>query len=80
MFMFKNATMTVRVNKDQLISPEYGTQENPIPIFPKDLLSGHEDEKKFFHLSDKMYRIYVNLYLNRFASKEDLNSLFPHEK
>jgi len=80
-FRLYDVKITARVNKKQLLSPQYGTEQKPIPIFPLDLLEkngieAHPDNQRFFHLSESMYRVYVQQYLNRFTSKEDIEELF----
>ena len=79
--LYKDIKITARVNKKQLVSPQYGTEQKPIPIFPLDLLEtkgqkAHPDNQRFFHLSEPMYRVYVQQYLNRFTSKDDIEELF----
>ena len=84
-FWHKDVKITARVNKVQLLSPQYGTKEKPVPIFPLDLLEvkglkAHPDNQRFFHLSEPMYRIYVQQYLNRFTRKEDIEELFKYKQ
>ena len=77
------ATITARINQHQLNDPAYGTQENPVPIFAKDLLDADDygsQDKEFFHVSDIVNRIFVGQYLNRFMPKEEFKKMFRSGK
>ncbi len=80
----ENPTFTVRINKDLLADPSYGTQEKPLPIFARELIdtsAGGADEqhKEWFYISDTLNFIFVREYLNHFLPEEDFKKLFKEE-
>ena len=69
--------ISVRINKDQLKNPQYGTKENPIPVFPIDILNlkgGYPEDP--FHVSDELNKIFVEQYLKHFMPEEEFKEMF----
>lgn len=80
----KENEIKIRINKEQLNKPEYGTEENPIPVFPMDLLNFDWERKGYpddwFHISDELNAIFVEEYLKFFMPKEDFKEMFSDVK
>ena len=76
--------ISVRINQIQLNNPKYGTKENPIPVFPIDLIRdsgvstwearGYPEDP--FHVSDELNMIFVEQYLKHFMPKEEFKEMF----
>ncbi|QQQ27986.1 hypothetical protein [Chryseobacterium indoltheticum] len=71
------------VNQNQLQNPKYGTKENPVPIWPKDLLQYNgkindkiELEAKTFHVNSQTNNIFIQQYLSRFMPKDEYKKMF----
>lgn len=76
--------ISVRINQDQLNNPKYGTKENPVPVFPIDLIlppnhssweaRGYTSDP--FHVSDDLNKVFVKQYLKHFMPKEEFKAMF----
>lgn len=69
--------ISVTINKNQLKNVIYGTKENPIPVFPIDILNlkgGYPEDP--FHVSDELHEIFVEQYLKFFMPKEEFKEMF----
>lgn len=76
------------VNQNQLKNPKYGTKENPLPVWPKDLIeydgvraTGKEGDNitqtiKTFHVNPETNRLFIGQYLSRFMDKEEYKEMF----
>lgn len=71
------------VNQNQLRNPKYGTKENPVPIWPKDLLQYNgkindkiELEAKTFHVNSQTNNMFIQQYLSRFMPKDEYKKMF----
>ncbi len=70
----------VKVNKNQLLNSKFGTKQNPIPVFPVDMLnlnwkeSGYQSDP--FHVSEKTNFLFVEQYLKFFMPKEEFKKMF----
>ncbi len=72
--------ISVRINQKQLNNPKYGTKENPVPVFPIDMLDlkwkGRGWESDPFHVSDDLNKIFVEQYLKHFMPKDEYEEMF----
>ncbi|AZB01741.1 hypothetical protein EG359_19975 [Chryseobacterium joostei] len=85
-FLYKiNDTTRFRayVNQEQLKNPAYGTKDNPVPVWGKDLLELNgrlnesiELEAKTFHISPETNAIFIEQYLSRFMPKDEYRAMF----
>lgn len=69
--------ISVRINRDQLHNPEYGTANNPVPVFPRDILNlrgGFTEDP--FHVSDELNQIFVEQYLKYIMPKAEYKEMF----
>lgn len=76
------------VNQNQFNNPKYGTKENPLPVWPKDLIeydgvraTGKEGDNitqtiKTFHVNTETNRLFIGQYLSRFMDKEEYKEMF----
>ncbi|MBP2619648.1 hypothetical protein [Chryseobacterium jejuense] len=82
-----NTTFIAYVNQAQLRNSKYGSKENPVPAWGKDLLqyngkwpngdmSDIEREAKIFHISAETNSIFIQQYLSRFMPKEEYKMMF----
>lgn len=79
--------ISVRINQIQINNPKYGTKENPIPVFPIDLIRdsgvstwearGYPEDP--FHVSDELNMIFVEQYLKHFMPKEEFKEMFEEK-
>ncbi|MEB3752870.1 hypothetical protein [Acinetobacter sp. MD2(2019)] len=79
----KETKFTAYVNQDQLKNPKYGSKDNPLPVWPRDLLEYNgklnesiELESKTFHVSPETNAIFIQQYLSRFMPKEEYKEMF----
>ena len=63
------------INNAQLNNPEYGTKDNPIPVWIKEMTLSNNEE---FYLeeSDQVLQIFIKEYLSRFIPKEEYKEMF----
>ncbi|MFC6269821.1 hypothetical protein [Frigoriflavimonas asaccharolytica] len=76
--------MSVHINQLQLNNSKYGTKENPVPVFPIDIIlepgqssweaRGYPEDP--FHVSDELNKIFVEQYLKHFMPKEEFKEMF----
>ncbi|OCA70273.1 hypothetical protein [Chryseobacterium arthrosphaerae] len=69
--------ISVQINQDQLNDPKYGTENNPVPVFPRDihnLKGGFTSDP--FHVSDPLNFIFVEQYLKFFMPKDEFAKMF----
>jgi len=74
-----NIDITARVNNIQWDNPNYGTEDNPLPIFAITRIGKTYGENEDFTVSDKTNRIFVYQYLKRFMPKEEFKAMFENE-
>ena len=82
-YIEKEIKFKATVNQEQLKNPFYGTKENPVPIWPKDIIeyngrirNSDSDYYKRFHLSSEAQQIFIGQYLSRFMPKEEFKEMF----
>ena len=85
---FYPLSFTAYVNQEQFKNPKYGTKENPLPVWPKDLIAydgktveGNEksvvvDIAKTFYVKPETNYIFIQQYLSRFMDKEEYKEIF----
>jgi len=83
-----NIIFMAYVNQNQLKNPKYGTKENPLPIWPKDLIeydgkraTGVEGNRisnriNTFYVKPETNYIFIQQYLSRFMDKEEYKEMF----
>ena len=69
------------VNRQQWQDPTYGTKDNPVPIFFKRALSGHEtlDMDDFITIKPSVNKKFVELYLAHELSSKEFNRLYGED-
>ncbi|MCW3170559.1 hypothetical protein OMO38_18685 [Chryseobacterium sp. 09-1422] len=80
----KGDNITVMINQEQLENPKYGTKDNPIPVFPINIIlpkntsswesRGYDSDP--FHVSAELNYIFVEQYLKFFMPKEEFKNMF----
>lgn len=80
----KGDNITVMINQKQLEDPKYGTKDNPIPVFPINIIlpkntsswesRGYDSDP--FHVSAELNYIFVEQYLKFFMPKEEFKNMF----
>ncbi len=81
------ATFAALVHPWFINNPSYGTHDNPVPVFTKELLaqqgrsdwSGFDEVQKLFLVSEEKTRAYISEYLEHFVKKEEFKSIFALE-
>ncbi|MGU3373627.1 hypothetical protein [Chryseobacterium sp. M5A1_1a] len=82
-----NTTFTAYINQSQLKNPKYGSKENPVPAWAKDLLqyngkklnddmSDIELEVRIFYVKPETNAIFIQQYLSRFMPKDEYKAMF----
>ena len=69
--------ISVQINQNQLNDSAYGSEQNPIPVFPRDILNlkgGFTSDP--FHVSDQLNFIFVEQYLKFFMPHEEFKNMF----
>ena len=66
----ESAEYKVYINKDQLNNPDYGTKDNPIPIWPVELTD------KEISFNSEATHLYIGQYLSHFMPKEEYKEMF----
>lgn len=72
--------ISVQINQDQLNDPKYGTENNPVPVFPRDihnLKGGFTSDP--FHVSDPLNFIFVEQYLKFLCPKMSLQKCLNND-
>ena len=66
-FLYRIKSFSAYVNRQQWLDPTYGTKDNPVPIFFKRALSGHEtlDMDEHITIKPSVNKKFVELYILR---------------
>ena len=77
-FLYRIKSFSAYVNRQQWQDPTYGTKDNPVPIFFKRALSGHEtlDMDDFITIKPSVNKKFVELYLAHELSSKEFNRLY----
>ena len=77
-FLYRIKSFSAYVNRQQWQDPTYGTKDNPVPIFFKRALSGHEtlDMDNFITIKPSVNKKLVELYLAHELSSKEFNRLY----
>ena len=77
-FLYWIKSFSAYVNRQQWQDPTYGTKDNPVPIFFKRALSGHEtlDMDDFITIKPSVNKKFVELYLAHELSSKEFNRLY----
>ena len=72
--------INAKVSQYDLDSPDYGTKENPIPIFMFDIPK-YSDDSNFIkaRITDEQYRNTVEFYLSYMIAKKEFENRFKKE-
>ena len=77
-FLYRIKSFSAYVNRQQWLDPTYGTKDNPVPIFFKRALSGHEtlDMDEHITIKPSVNKKFVELYLAHELSSKEFNRLY----
>jgi len=77
-FLYRIKSFSAYVNRQQWQDPTYGTKDNPVPIFFKRALSGHEtlDMNEHITIKPSVNKKFVELYLAHELSSKEFNRLY----
>ena len=77
-FLYNIRSFSAYVNRRQWQDPAYGTRDNPVPIFFKRALSGHETLGMDEHvtISPSVNKKFVELYLAHELPSKEFNRLY----
>ena len=78
-FLYWIKSFSAYVNRQQWQDPTYGTKDNPVPIFFKRSLSGHEKlggMDNFITIKPSVNKKFVELYLAHELSSKEFNRLY----
>ena len=80
-FLYWIKSFSAYVNRQQWQDPTYGTKDNPVPIFFKRALSGHEtlDMDNFITIKPSVNKKLVELYLAHELSSKEFNRLYGED-
>ena len=80
-FLYWIKSFSAYVNRQQWQDPTYGTKDNPVPIFFKRALSGHEtlDMDNFITIKPSVNKKFVELYLAHELSSKEFNRLYGED-
>jgi len=80
-FLEEIKSFSAYVNRQQWQDPTYGTKDNPVPIFFKRALSGHEtlDMDDFITIKPSVNKKFVELYLAHELSSKEFNRLYGED-
>ena len=81
-FLYWSKSFSAYVNRQQWQDPTYGTKDNPVPIFFKRLLSGHENlggMDDYITLKPSVNKKFVELYLAHELSSKEFNCLYGED-
>ena len=80
-FLYRIKSFSAYVNRQQWQDPTYGTKDNPVPIFFKRALSGHEtlDMDDFITIKPSVNKKFVELYLAYELSSKEFNRLYGED-
>ena len=76
----ENATFSALVHPLLLNNTNYGSRENPIPVFSKELLAMNwhlsDEMQMHFYVKENERRAYIEEYLKHFTDKKEFNEIF----
>ena len=80
-FLEEIKSFSAYVNRQQWLDPTYGTKDNPVPIFFKRALSGHEtlDMDEHITIKPSVNKKFVELYLAHELSSKEFNRLYGED-
>ena len=81
-FLYWIKSFSAYVNRQQWQDSTYGTKDNPVPIFFKRLLSGHEKlggMDDFITIKPSVNKKFVELYLAHELSSKEFNRLYGED-
>ena len=80
-FLYRIKSFSAYVNRQQWLDPTYGTKDNPVPIFFKRALSGHEtlDMNEHITIKPSVNKKFVELYLAHELSSKEFNRLYGED-
>ncbi|WP_455067332.1 hypothetical protein [Prevotella melaninogenica] len=81
-FLYWIKSFSAYVNRQQWLDPTYGTKDNPVPIFFKRSLSGHEKlggMDDFITIKPSVNKKFVELYLAHELSSKEFNRLYGED-
>ena len=80
-FLYRIKSFSAYVNRQQWLDPTYGTKDNPVPIFFKRALSGHEtlDMDEHITIKPSVNKKFVELYLAHELSSKEFNRLYGED-
>ena len=81
-FLYWIKSFSAYVNRQQWQEPTYGTKDNPVPIFFKRSLSGHEKlggMDDFITIKPSVNKKFVELYLAHELSSKEFNRLYGED-
>ena len=80
-YLYEIKSFSAYVNHQQWQDPTYGTKDNPVPIFFKRALSGHEtlDMDNFITIKPSVNKKFVELYLAHELSSKEFNRLYGED-
>ena len=81
-FLYWIKSFSAYVNRQQWLDPTYGTKDNPVPIFFKRSLSGHEKlggMDDFITIKPRVNKKFVELYLAHELSSKEFNRLYGED-
>ena len=81
-FLYWIKSFSAYVNRQQWLDPTYGTKDNPVPIFFKRSLSGHEKlggMDDFITIKPSVIKKFVELYLAHELSSKEFNRLYGED-
>ena len=81
-YLYEIKSFSAYVNRQQWQDPTYGTKDNPVPIFFKRSLSGHEKlggMDDFITIKPSVNKKFVELYLAHELSSKEFNRLYGED-
>ena len=80
-FLEEIKSFSAYVNRQQWQDSTYGTKDNPVPIFFKRALSGHEtlDMDEHITIKPSVNKKFVELYLAHELSSKEFNRLYGED-
>ena len=81
-YLYDIKSFSAYVNRQQWQDPTYGTKDNPVPIFFKRSLSGHEKlggMDDFITIKPSVNKKFVELYLAHELSSKEFNRLYGED-
>ena len=81
-YLYDIKSYSAYVNRQQWQDPTYGTKDNPVPIFFKRSLSGHEKlggMDDFITIKPSVNKKFVELYLAHELSSKEFNRLYGED-